>query len=139
MRISDWSSDVCSSDLGTIHLLQAMRAAGVNRLVFSSSATVYGDPDSVPVREDAALRITNPYGRTKLVMEQLIGDLCVSDPSFHAANLRYFNPVGAHPSGLIGEDPGGEPNNLMPYVSQVADGRSDETTSELQSLIRTSY
>ncbi|HEY9541489.1 MAG TPA: UDP-glucose 4-epimerase GalE [Luteimonas sp.] len=108
---------------GTIHLLQAMRAAGVNRLVFSSSATVYGDPDSVPVREDAALRITNPYGRTKLVMEQLIGDLCVSAPSFHAANLRYFNPVGAHPSGLIGEDPGGEPNNLMPYVSQVAVGR----------------
>src|SRR3546814_11600040 len=85
-----------------------MRVAGVNGLVFSSSATVYGDPDSVPVREDAALRITNPYGRTKLVMEQLIGDLCVSATSFHAANLRYFNPVGAHPSGLIGEDPGGE-------------------------------
>src|SRR3546814_5589170 len=100
-----------------------MRAAGVNRLEFSSSATVYGDPDSVPVREDAALRITNPYGRTKLVMEQLIGDLCVSAPSFHVANLRYFNPVGAHPSGLTGEDPGGEPNNLMPYVSQVAGGR----------------
>lgn len=110
---------------GTIHLLQAMQAAGVERLVFSSSATVYGDPDSVPVREDAALRITNPYGRTKLVMEQLIGDLCASDPSFHAANLRYFNPVGAHPSGLIGEDPGGEPNNLMPYVSQVAVGRRE--------------
>lgn len=110
---------------GTIHLLQAMRAAGVKRLVFSSSATVYGDPDSVPVREDAALRITNPYGRTKLVMEQLIGDLCASDPAFHAANLRYFNPVGAHPSGLIGEDPGGEPNNLMPYVSQVAVGRRE--------------
>src|SRR3546814_10175401 len=77
---------------GPFLLLQAMRAAGVNRLVFSSSATVYGDPDSVPVREDAALRITNPYGRTKLVMEQLIGDLCVSAPSFHAANLRYFKP-----------------------------------------------
>ena len=110
---------------GTIHLLQAMQAAGVKRLVFSSSATVYGDPDSVPVREDAALRITNPYGRTKLVMEQLIGDLCASDASFRAANLRYFNPVGAHPSGLIGEDPGGEPNNLMPYVSQVAVGRRE--------------
>jgi len=108
---------------GTIHLLQAMQGAGVKRLVFSSSATVYGDPDSVPVREDATLRITNPYGRTKLVMEQLIGDVCESDPSFRAANLRYFNPVGAHPSGLIGEDPGGTPNNLMPYISQVAIGR----------------
>jgi UDP-glucose 4-epimerase len=107
---------------GTIHLLQAMQAAGAKRLVFSSSATVYGDPDSVPVREDAALRTTNPYGRTKLVMEQLIGDLCESDPSFRAANLRYFNPVGAHPSGLIGEDPGGIPDNLMPYISQVAVG-----------------
>src|SRR3546814_6540784 len=100
-----------------------MLAVGVNRLVFNSAATVDGDPDSVPVREDAALRITNPYGRTKLGMGQLIGDLCASYSSFHAANLRYFNPVGAHPSGLIGEDPGGEPNNLMPYVSQVAAGR----------------
>jgi len=105
---------------GTIHLLQAMRSQGVHRLVFSSSATVYGDPDSVPVREDAPLRVTNPYGRTKLVMEQLIGDLCASDPGFHAVNLRYFNPVGAHASGLIGEAPGGVPNNLMPYVCQVA-------------------
>ena len=110
---------------GTIHLLQAMRAHGVRRLVFSSSATVYGDPDSVPVREDAPLRTTNPYGRTKLVMEQLIGDLCASDPGFHAVNLRYFNPVGAHPSGLIGEAPGGVPNNLMPYVCQVAVGRRE--------------
>lgn len=108
---------------GTIHLLQAMRTAGVGRLVFSSSATVYGDPDSVPVSEDAPLRVTNPYGRSKLVMEQLIEDLCQHDPGFRAVNLRYFNPVGAHPSGLIGEDPGGEPNNLMPYVSQVAVGR----------------
>ena len=111
---------------GTITLLQAMRAAGVRRLVFSSSATVYGDPDSVPVREDAPLRSTNPYGRTKLVMEQLIGDLCESDPAFRAVNLRYFNPVGAHPSGLIGEDPGGIPNNLMPYVCQVAVGRREK-------------
>jgi UDP-glucose 4-epimerase len=110
---------------GTIHLLQAMQAAGVKRLVFSSSATVYGDPDRVPVREDAPLRTTNPYGRTKLVMEQLIGDLCDSDPGVRAAILRYFNPVGAHPSGLIGEDPGGEPNNLLPYVAQVAIGRRD--------------
>lgn len=110
---------------GTIHLLQAMRAHGVGRLVFSSSATVYGDPDSVPVREDAPLRVTNPYGRTKLVMEQLIGDLCASDPGFHAVNLRYFNPVGAHASGLIGEAPGGVPNNLMPYVCQVAVGQRE--------------
>lgn len=110
---------------GTIHLLQAMQAAGVKRLVFSSSATVYGDPDHVPVREDAPLRTTNPYGRTKLVMEQLIGDLCEADHGFRAAILRYFNPVGAHPSGLIGEDPGGVPNNLLPYVSQVAIGRRE--------------
>jgi len=110
---------------GTIHLLQAMQGAGVKRLVFSSSATVYGDPACVPVREDAALCSTNPYGRTKLVMEQLIGDLCEADPGFRAANLRYFNPVGAHPSGLIGEDPGGVPNNLMPWISQVAVGRRD--------------
>lgn len=110
---------------GTICLLQAMQDAGVKRLVFSSSATVYGDPDAVPVREDAPLRTTNPYGRTKLVMEQLIGDLCGADPAFRAANLRYFNPVGAHPSGLLGEDPGGVPNNLMPYVSQVAARRRE--------------
>lgn len=110
---------------GTIHLLQAMQAAGTKRLVFSSSATVYGDPDRVPVREDAPLRVTNPYGRTKLVMEQLIADLCASDPVFHAAVLRYFNPVGAHPSGMIGEDPSGTPNNLMPYICQVAVGRRD--------------
>src|SRR3546814_20960164 len=99
-----------------------MRAAGVNRLVFSSSATVYGDPESVPVREDAALRITNPYGRTKLVMEQLTGDLCVSDPSFHTANLRYFNPAGAHTSRLIGADPGGEPNTQIPPGRQLVGG-----------------
>ena len=111
---------------GTIHLLQAMQEAGVKRLVFSSSATVYGDPDRVPVREDAALRVTNPYGRTKLVMEELISDLCASDPSFHAAVLRYFNPVGAHASGLIGEDPSGIPNNLMPYICQVAVGRREK-------------
>lgn len=108
---------------GTISLLQAMQAANVRQLVFSSSATVYGDPDSVPVREDAPLRATNPYGRTKLVMEQMLGDLCAADASFRVANLRYFNPVGAHPSGLIGEDPSGIPNNLMPFVCQVAVGR----------------
>ena len=110
---------------GTLNLLQAMRAAGVKRIVFSSSATVYGDPDRVPVAEDAALRVTNPYGRTKLVMEQLIGDLCESDPAFQAGILRYFNPVGAHASGLIGEDPSGTPSNLMPYICQVAVGRRE--------------
>lgn len=111
---------------GTISLLQTMRHAGVRRLVFSSSATVYGDPERVPVREDARLQVTNPYGRTKLVMEELIQDLCASDPGFRAANLRYFNPVGAHGSGLIGEDPAGIPNNLMPYICQVAVGRREK-------------
>jgi UDP-glucose 4-epimerase len=110
---------------GTLNLLHGMQAAGVKRLVFSSSATVYGDPAKVPVSEEAALQVTNPYGRTKLVMEELIGDLCRSDATFHAANLRYFNPVGAHASGLIGEDPGGIPNNLMPYICQVAVGRRE--------------
>lgn len=109
---------------GTINLLQAMQAADVQRLVFSSSATVYGDPEKVPVTEDCRLDATNPYGRTKLVVEQLIGDLCRAQTSFRVANLRYFNPVGAHPSGLIGEDPAGIPNNLMPYICQVAAGRS---------------
>jgi len=108
---------------GTIYLLQAMQTAGVRHLVFSSSATVYGDPAQIPVREDAPLRITNPYGRSKLVMEQLIADLIASDTRFRAAVLRYFNPVGAHPSGLIGEDPRGTPNNLMPYLCQVAVGK----------------
>lgn len=111
---------------GTITLLQVMKEAGVRRLVFSSSATVYGDPETVPVREDARLQVTNPYGRTKLVMEQLIEDLCRSDATFRAANLRYFNPVGAHESGLIGEDPSGTPNNLMPYICQVAVGRREK-------------
>jgi UDP-glucose 4-epimerase len=108
---------------GTITLMQAMEAHGVHRLVFSSSATVYGEPDEVPVREDAPLRVTNPYGRTKLVMEQLIGDWCEARPQASAVLLRYFNPVGAHPSARIGEDPRGVPNNLMPYVAQVAVGR----------------
>lgn len=110
---------------GTIALLQAMKGAGVRRLVFSSSATVYGDPEHVPVREDARLQVTNPYGRTKLVAEQLLGDLCQADDSFRVGNLRYFNPVGAHASGLLGEDPGGIPNNLMPCICQVAVGRRE--------------
>ncbi|MCF7220928.1 UDP-glucose 4-epimerase GalE [Marilutibacter chinensis] len=110
---------------GAIALLQEMAAAGVKRLVFSSSATVYGMPDTVPVREDAELRVTNPYGRTKLVTEQLLADVEAGDPAFQVANLRYFNPVGAHASGLIGEAPGGVPGNLMPYVCQVAGGRRE--------------
>ena len=110
---------------GTISLMQAMDRAGVHRLVFSSSATVYGAPDVVPVTEDAPLRATSPYGRTKLVMEDLIRDWCHSKPIVRAVLLRYFNPVGAHPSGRIGEDPCGVPSNLMPYVAQVAVGRRE--------------
>ena len=110
---------------GTITLMQAMEEAGVNRIIFSSSATVYGQVDTGPVKECAQLRATNPYGRTKLVMEQLIGDWCGARPMASAVLLRYFNPVGAHPSGRIGEDPKGEPNNLMPYVAQVAVGRRE--------------
>lgn len=108
---------------GTLALLQAMRQAGVRRFVFSSSATVYGDPASVPIAETAPLSATNPYGRTKLMVEQILADLERSDPAWAAGVLRYFNPVGAHPSGLIGEDPAGIPNNLMPFVAQVAVGR----------------
>lgn len=107
---------------GTITLLQAMHASGVTNLVFSSSAAVYGIPDAVPITEDAPLRAANPYSRSKLVMEQLIDQLCDVHSSFGAVLLRYFNPVGAHPSGLIGEDPRGVPNNLLPYISQVAVG-----------------
>jgi UDP-glucose 4-epimerase len=110
---------------GTIALLQAMQATGVSRLVFSSTAAVYGDPDVVPIKEDAPLRACNPYSHTKLVMERLIQELCEALPSFSAAILRYFNPAGAHPSGLMGEDPCGVPANLMPYVSQVAAGLQD--------------
>lgn len=107
---------------GTISLLQAMTSSGVRHLVFSSSATVYGEPDYCPIPESAITRTTNPYGRTKLICEQLISDWTSSNSNFKAATLRYFNPVGAHPSGLIGEEPNGIPNNLMPYVAQVATG-----------------
>lgn len=110
---------------GTIILMQAMEAHGVDRLVFSSSATVYGVPDAVPIREDAPLRVTNPYGRTKLVAELLIEDTCRVRAQASAVLLRYFNPVGAHPSGCIGEDPRGVPNNLMPFIAQVAVGRRE--------------
>ncbi len=111
---------------GTIALLEALRDAGVTKFVFSSSATVYGDPQSVPIREDAPTGATNPYGRTKLMMEQILEDLAAADARWSVAILRYFNPVGAHDSGLIGEDPRGIPNNLMPYVSQVAVGRREK-------------
>jgi UDP-glucose 4-epimerase len=107
---------------GTIRLMQAMQASGVRRIVFSSSATVYGQPDSSPILEDAPTRVQNIYGRTKLVMEDLITDLARTGKLLGAANLRYFNPVGAHPSAQIGETPRGVPNNLMPYVTQVATG-----------------
>ena len=111
---------------GTISLLRAMRETGIPNLVFSSSATVYGEPERNPVPESAPRRATSPYGRSKLVMEDLIGDVCSAHGDFHAALLRYFNPVGAHPSGLIGEDPVGSPNNLLPYICQVAVGLRPE-------------
>ncbi len=108
---------------GTLCLLQAMRQAGVRRLVFSSSATVYGDPHHVPIREDFPLQATNPYGRSKLMVEEMLRDLQRAEADWQIAILRYFNPVGAHPSGLIGENPNGIPNNLMPFVAQVAVGK----------------
>ncbi len=108
---------------GTLQLLQAMRECDVRALVFSSSATVYGDPQRLPLTEDHPLSATNPYGRSKLMIEEMLRDLHRSDPSWRLAILRYFNPVGAHRSGLIGEDPQGVPNNLLPFVAQVAVGR----------------
>jgi len=107
----------------TLNLLFSMRKHGVKQIVFSSSATVYGDPVSVPIREDFALSVTNPYGRTKLMIEDMLRDVAVAETQFHIGLLRYFNPVGAHPSGMIGEDPSGIPNNLMPYIAQVAVGK----------------
>ena len=109
---------------GTMVLLQAMQAAGVHRLVFSSSATVYGEPKQMPISETCPVgEPTNPYGRSKLMIEQMLGDLCRANTHWQVASLRYFNPVGAHPSGLIGEDPNDIPNNLLPYISQVAVGK----------------
>src|SRR5690554_950950 len=111
---------------GTLALCQAMAKAGVFRLVFSSSATVYGDPDTMPVQERMPTgKLTNPYGTSKLMVEQILGDLALVDPQWSIALLRYFNPVGAHESGQIGEDPQGIPNNLLPYISQVAVGRRE--------------
>jgi UDP-glucose 4-epimerase len=111
---------------GLVNVCQAMQRHGVKRFVFSSSATVYGDPQQLPIREDAPLTATNPYGQTKLFGEQILRDLGAADAAWQTATLRYFNPVGAHESGLIGEDPRGVPNNLMPYVAQVAVGRRDK-------------
>jgi UDP-glucose 4-epimerase len=107
---------------GTATLCEVMAEAGVKQLVFSSSATVYGSPAALPIREDFPLAATNPYGRTKLFIEELLRDLHRSDPAWRIALLRYFNPVGAHPSGRIGEDPQGIPNNLFPFITQVAVG-----------------
>ncbi|MBM3386807.1 MAG: UDP-glucose 4-epimerase GalE [Betaproteobacteria bacterium] len=109
----------------TVALLQAMDRAGVRRIVFSSSATVYGDPETVPITEASRLQVTNPYGRTKLVCEDMLRDLQASDARWQVAILRYFNPVGAHVSGLIGEHPNGIPNNLMPFITQVAVGQRE--------------
>ncbi|MDJ0781974.1 MAG: UDP-glucose 4-epimerase GalE [Desulfosarcinaceae bacterium] len=111
---------------GTLVLVKQMQARGIHHLVFSSSATVYGDPHSVPITEGFPLSATNPYGRTKLMIEEILRDLARSDPAWQIALLRYFNPVGAHASGRIGEDPSGIPNNLVPYISQVAVGRLAE-------------
>lgn len=111
---------------GTLVLLETMAAHGVKAIVFSSSATVYGDPARVPIEEDFPLSATNPYGRTKLFIEEILRDLHRSDPTWDIAILRYFNPIGAHESGRIGEDPNGIPNNLLPYIAQVAVGRLPE-------------
>lgn len=107
---------------GTLNLTHIMAKHGVKNIVFSSSATVYGDPATVPITEDFPLSCTNPYGRTKLMVEEILSDLNVANPNWNVCLLRYFNPVGAHESGQIGEDPSGIPNNLMPYISQVAVG-----------------
>ncbi len=108
---------------GTIVLCQVMKEHNVKRIVFSSSATVYGMPKTVPIKEDFPLSTTNPYGSTKLMIENILRDICVSDPEWSVALLRYFNPIGAHKSGLIGENPNGIPNNLMPYIARVASGK----------------
>lgn len=111
---------------GTLALCELMKQYKVKNLVFSSSATVYGEPNRVPIAESDPLKTTNPYGRTKLMIEEILRDVCSSDPEWSVALLRYFNPIGAHPSGRIGEDPNGVPNNLMPYITQVAIGKLDQ-------------
>jgi UDP-glucose 4-epimerase len=111
---------------GTLTLCDVMKEFGVKKMVFSSSATVYGYPETVPINEDFPLDATNPYGRSKLMLEQILEDLYISDKEWSISLLRYFNPVGAHNSGLIGEDPNGIPNNLMPYITQVAVGKLEK-------------
>lgn len=111
---------------GTLNLFEVMDKYNVKDIVFSSSATVYGDPASLPITEGFPLSATNPYGRSKLIIEEMLGDVFISDASWNIALLRYFNPVGAHISGMIGEDPNGIPNNLMPYISQVAVGKLEK-------------
>jgi len=113
---------------GTANLLEAMVDAGCKDIVFSSSCTVYGEPASLPIREDFPLQAVNPYGQTKLTIEYMLKDLAVSDPDWNISILRYFNPVGAHPSGDIGEDPLGIPNNLMPFITKIAVGELEELT-----------
>lgn len=110
---------------GSVALFETMQKHKVKSLIFSSSATVYGDPDSVPIDETAPLRATNPYGRSKLMIEDILRDLAIAQPDWRIGILRYFNPVGAHESGLIGEEPNGIPNNLMPFIAQVAEGRRE--------------
>jgi len=117
-----FDTNVC----GSVSLLRVLQQEGIRQLVFSSSATVYGEPNTVPVTEDAPTSATNPYGRSKLIVEQMLSDLIQADPTWRIATLRYFNPVGAHESGLIGEDPRDIPNNLMPFIAQVAVGRRHE-------------
>lgn len=111
---------------GSVNLFEVMAQHNCKRIVFSSSATVYGDPASVPIREDFPLSATNPYGQSKLMIENVLRDIALADPQWQISILRYFNPVGAHASGLIGEDPNGIPNNLMPYVAQVAIGKLEQ-------------
>ena len=110
---------------GTLILLELMKKYNCKKIIFSSSATVYGTPKTVPIKEDFPLSTTNPYGSTKLMIEQILKDVCIADKEFCAILLRYFNPIGAHKSGLLGESPNGIPNNLMPYINQVALGKLD--------------
>jgi len=113
---------------GALNLFEVMKEVELKRIVFSSSATVYGEPDKLPIMEDFPVQPTNPYGRTKLFIEEILRDIARSDPAWRVVNLRYFNPVGAHPSGRIGEDPNGIPNNLMPYLAKVAVGKLPHLT-----------